>query len=226
MIRGLGRDATTRIVAARGERAFTDTQDLAVRARLDAGALRTLAAGGALASLAGHRRQALWQASGAAPLPGLLAAAPGGDVAATLDAPAETEDLLADYARLGFTLGRHPLSFVRDQLARLRFLTAADIAAAPDRMLARGAGLVTCRQRPGTAKGTLFVTLEDETGLTNVIVRPELFELQRRILLGARLMGVFGQISRQGRVVHLVANRVVDHSALLGELAARSRDFH
>ncbi|MBP7640047.1 MAG: error-prone DNA polymerase, partial [Thauera sp.] len=226
MIRGLGRDAAARIVAARGERAFTDTQDLAARARLDAGELRTLAAGGALASLAGHRRQALWQASGAAPLPGLLAAAPGGDVAATLDAPAETEDLLADYARLGFTLGRHPLAFVRDQLAALRFLTAADITAAPDRMLARSAGLVTCRQRPGTAKGTLFITLEDETGLTNVIVRPELFEQQRRILLGARLMGVFGQIRRQGRVVHLVASRVVDHSPLLGSLAARSRDFH
>lgn len=147
-------------------------------------------------------------------------------MAATLAAPAETEDLLADYARLGFTLGRHPLSFVRDQLARLRFLTAADIALAPDRMLARGAGLVTCRQRPGTAKGTLFVTLEDETGLTNVIVRAELFEQQRRILLGARLLGVFGQISRQGRVVHLVASRVVDHSALLGALEASSRDFH
>ncbi|MDX5410816.1 MAG: error-prone DNA polymerase, partial [Thauera sp.] len=226
MIRGLAHDAAERIAATRRARAFSDVQDLAARARLDAGDLRTLAAGGALATLAGHRRQALWQASGATPLPGLLADAPGGDVAAALEAPAETEDLLADYARLGFTLGRHPLSFVRVQLARLRFLTAADIALAPDRMLARGAGLVTCRQRPGTAKGTLFVTLEDETGLTNVIVRPELFEQQRRILLGARLMGVFGQISRQGRVVHLVANRVVDHSALLGELAARSRDFH
>ena len=226
LIRGLAQDAAARIVAARAERAFADTQELAARARLDAGDLRTLAAGGALATLAGHRRQALWQASGAAPLPGLLADAPGGDVAATLAAPAETEDLLADYARLGFTLGRHPLSFVRDQLARLRFLTAADIALAPDRMLARGAGLVTCRQRPGTAKGTLFVTLEDETGLTNVIVRAELFEQQRRILLGARLLGVFGQISRQGRVVHLVASRVVDHSALLGTLEASSRDFH
>ena len=226
MIRGLARDAGARIAAARDGRAFADTRDLAARARLDAGDLRILAAGGALASLAGHRRQALWQASGAAPLPGLLAEAPGGDVAATLAAPAEAEDLLADYARLGFTLGRHPLSFVRDELVRLRFLTAADIAVAPDRMLARGAGLVTCRQRPGTAKGTLFVTLEDETGLTNVIVRPELFEQQRRILLGARLMGVFGQISRQGAVVHLVASRVVDHSALLGALDARSRDFH
>jgi error-prone DNA polymerase len=226
MIRGLPNDTARRIVVARTEHAFTNAQDLAARARLDTGDLRTLAAAGALTTLAGHRRQALWQASGAAPLPGLLADAPGGDVAATLDAPAEAEDLLADYARLGFTLGRHPLSFVRTQLAGLRFLTAADIAVAPDRMLARGAGLVTCRQRPGTAKGTLFITLEDETGLTNVIVRPELFELQRRILLGARLMGVFGQINRQGRVVHLVANRVVDHSALLGELAARSRDFH
>jgi error-prone DNA polymerase len=226
MIRGLAHDAAARIVAARHTGAFTAAQDLAARARLDAGALRTLAAGGALATLAGHRRQALWQASGAAPLPGLLADAPGGDVAATLDAPAAAEDLLADYARLGFTLGRHPLSFVREQLARLRFLTAADLAVAPDRMLARGAGLVTCRQRPGTAKGTLFLTLEDETGLVNVIVRPELFEQQRRILLGARLMGVFGQISRQGRVVHLVASRVVDHSPLLGSLAARSRDFH
>jgi error-prone DNA polymerase len=226
MIRGLAHDAAARTVAARSAHAFSDAQDLAARARLDAGELRTLAASGALATLAGHRRQALWQASGAAPLPGLLAKAPGGDVAALLDAPAEAEDLLADYARLGFTLGRHPLSFVREQLARLRFLTAADIAVAPDRMLARGAGLVTCRQRPGTAKGTLFVTLEDETGLTNVIVRPELFELQRRILLGARLMGVFGQISRQGQVVHLVASRVVDHSPLLGNLAAHSRDFH
>jgi len=226
LIHGLGQDAAGRIAHARGQRAFAGVPDLALRARLDSGDLRTLAAGGALATLAGHRRQALWQASGAVPLPGLLAMAPGGDTAATLAAPAEAEDLLADYARLGFTLGRHPLCFVRDQLAQLRFITAADIAKAPDRMLARGAGLVTCRQRPGTAKGTLFVTLEDETGLTNVIVRPELFEQQRRILLGARLMGVFGQIRRQDDVVHLVASRVVDHSALLGRLDARSRDFH
>ncbi|MFT3757876.1 error-prone DNA polymerase [Thauera sp.] len=226
MIHGLGQDTALRIAAARRQRAFADTQDLAIRARLDSGALRVLAAGGALATLAGHRRQALWQATGAAPLPGLLATAPGGDAAARLAAPAAAEDLFADYARLGFTLGRHPLSFVRGELARLRFITAADIAAAPDRMLARGAGLVTCRQRPGTAKGTLFITLEDETGLTNVIVRPELLERQRRPLLGAHLLGVYGQISRQGQVVHLIANRVVDHSGLLQGLAAKSRDFH
>ena len=193
---------------------------------VDAGTLRVLATAAALATLAGHRRQALWQAAGARPLPGLLASAPAGDVAATLAAPAASEELLADYAHLGFTLGRHPLSFARDALTKLRFITATDIANAPDRMLARGAGIVTCRQRPSTAKGTLFITLEDETGLTNVIVHAELFEHQRRILLGAQLMGVFGQISRQGGVVHLIASRVVDHSGLLGALATHSRDFH
>ncbi len=226
MVRGLGHDAGARIVAARCQHAFKDTADLAARAQVDAGTLRVLATAAALATLAGHRRQALWQAAGARPLPGLLAGAPAGDVAATLAAPAASEDLLTDYARLGFTLGRHPLSFVRDALAKLRFITATDIANAPDRMLARSAGIVTCRQRPSTAKGTLFITLEDETGLTNVIVRPELFEQQRRILLGAQLMGVFGQISRQGRVVHLIASRVVDHSGLLGALTTQSRDFH
>lgn len=226
MVRGLGQDAAVRIIAARSQHAFKNSADLAARAQVDAGTLRVLAAAGALVTLAGHRRQALWQAAGARPLSGLLASAPAGDVAVTLAAPAASEDLLADYARLGFTLGRHPLSFVRDALARLRFITATDIANAPDRMLARGAGIVTCRQRPSTAKGTLFITLEDETGLTNVIIRAELFEQQRRILLGAQLMGVFGQISRQGRVVHLIASRVVDHSGLLGALTTQSRDFH
>lgn len=205
---------------------FATVEELATLAALDAAALRVLATAGALASIAGHRRQALWQAAGGTPLPGLLASAPGADVPATLAAPSEGENLRADYARLGFTLGRHPLALIRGELATLRFLSATDIAAAPDRMLARSAGLVTCRQRPGTAKGTMFITLEDETGLINVIVRPELLARQRRILLGARLLGIYGQISRQGSVVHLQASRAVDHSALLGALDARSRDFH
>ena len=226
LIHGLARGAGERIVAARQAGTFADVAELARRAALDAGTLRTLASGGALAGLAGHRRQSLWQAAGAVPLPGLLAHAPGGDVSATLVAPQASEEVVADYAHLGFTLGPHPLAFLRSTLAGLRFVTAAQIAAAPDRMLVRAAGLVTCRQRPGTARGTLFLTLEDETGMSNIIVRPELFERQRAILLHARLLGVFGQVSRQGQVVHLVASRVVDHSGLLGALEARSRDFH
>ena len=225
LVKGFTREAAGRIVAARARHPFADVDDLALRAQLLAGELKLLASAGALEALAGHRRQALWQAAGGQPAAGVLRGAPILEAATPLAAPSEAQELLADYARLGFTLGRHPLALLRTELAARRFLTAADILLCADRQLARAAGLVTCRQRPGTAKGTLFVTLEDETGLINVIVRPELIERQRRELLGARLLGVYGQISREGKVVHLLANRVVDHSALLGALATRSRDF-
>ncbi|HRP94700.1 MAG TPA: error-prone DNA polymerase, partial [Rhodocyclaceae bacterium] len=225
LVKGIGQAVAERIVAARAVRTFASVDDLAACARLDAAELKKLAAAGALAGLAGHRRQALWQAAGSAPDPGMLHGAPIRETAAQLVRPTESEELLADYARLGFTLGRHPLALLRARLAAMRFVTAAEVAAGADRQLARAAGIVTCRQRPGTAKGVLFITLEDETGLINIIVRPELVERQRRELLGARLLGVYGQISRQGRVVHLQAGRVIDHSALLGALDARSRDF-
>jgi DNA polymerase III alpha subunit len=226
MVKGFNREAAERIVAARAERPFVSVDDLARRAGLDAAELKLLANAGALERIAGHRRQALWQAAGGQPAHGVLREAPIAETAAKLEAPTEAQELLADYAKLGFTLGRHPLALLRARLAAMRFVTAAEVAACADRQLARIAGIVTCRQRPGTAKGTMFVTVEDETGLANVIVRPELIERQRREVLGARLLGVFGQISRQGKVVHLLANRVVDHSALLGTLDARSRNFH
>ncbi|HNQ76999.1 MAG TPA: error-prone DNA polymerase, partial [Pseudothauera hydrothermalis] len=215
-----------RIVAARQARPFADVADLAERAALDAAELRILASAGALAELAGHRRQALWQAAGAVALPGVLRGAPRNEAPLALPAASEAQEIVADYARLGFTLRSHPLALLRKRLAAMRFLSAQQIFACQNRQIARAAGLVTCRQRPGTAQGTLFVTLEDETGLINVIVRPQLLQTQRRELLGARLLGVYGQISRQGKVVHLVAGRVVDHSALLGPLQAHSRDFH
>jgi error-prone DNA polymerase len=225
MIKGLRHDTAARIVTARADAPYTSVEDLALRAHLEAGELKRLAAAGALATLAGHRRQALWQAAGSLPAPGVLRGAPTQESLPALLPPDEAEELIADYARLGFTLGSHPLAMLRDTLAGMRFITATAIAACPDRKLARAAGIVTCRQRPGTAKGVMFVTLEDETGLINVIVRPELLERQRRELIGARLLGVYGQISRVGKVVHLQASRVVDHSALLGALDARSRDF-
>ncbi|MBA4742020.1 MAG: error-prone DNA polymerase [Azoarcus sp.] len=225
-VRGLAREAAARIVVARRERAFASVDDLAARATLDAATLRRLAAAGALVSLAGHRRQALWQAAAGRAPDGVLAGAPVHERPAELAAPSEAADLLADYAKLGFTLGRHPLALLRARLEGERFDPAARIMDCADRQIARAAGLVTCRQRPGTAKGTMFITLEDETGLVNVIVHAELLERQRRELLGARLLGVFGQIRREGRVVHLIAGRVVDRSELLGALDARSRDFH
>jgi error-prone DNA polymerase len=226
LIRGFNSEAATRIITARQTRPFESVADLARRAALSTTELQVLAAAGALHSLAGHRRQACWAAAGSEAAPGLLREAPIPDPMPSLPSPGETQEVIADYARLGFSLGRHPLSFLRGLLREERFLSAAEIAACPDRKLARAAGIVTCRQRPGTAKGTLFVTLEDETGWVNVIIRPELLEAERRILLGARLLGVYGQITRQGCVVHLHAKRVVDRSAQLGRLAARSRDFH
>lgn len=226
LIRGFTPEAATRIHRARQQRRFESVADLARRAALGTTELQMLATAGALGSLAGHRRRACWAAAGSEAAPGLLRDAPIPDPMPFLPPPGETQEVIADYARLGFSLGRHPLSFLRGLLREERFLSAAEIAACPDRKLARAAGIVTCRQRPGTAKGTLFVTLEDETGWVNVVIRPELLEAERRILLGARLLGVYGQITRQGSVVHLHAKRVVDRSAQLGRLAPRSRDFH
>jgi error-prone DNA polymerase len=133
---------------------------------------------------------------------------------------------VADYASLGLTLGRHPLALLRHRLSRLGLIDAEKMHGLPHGSTARVAGLVTCRQRPDTASGVVFVTLEDETGNINVVVWNRLVERQRRELLGARLLGVQGSIERDGEVVHLVARRLVDYSALLGPLETASRDFH
>jgi error-prone DNA polymerase len=224
-IRVLATEAAERIAQARRAAPVRDVADLATRAGLSRCDLDCLAAGDALASLAGHRRHAAWQAAGAATRDDLLAGCSLPEPSVRLAAPSEGENLVADYRHLGLTLGRHPLALLRPQLARRRLLTAAAIGAAPDRQLARAAGIVTCRQRPGTANGIVFVTLEDETGWINVVVHGRLVERQRRELLAARLLAVYGQVQRQGDVVHLVAKRLVDCTPLLGRLATASRDF-
>ncbi|HET7198493.1 MAG TPA: OB-fold nucleic acid binding domain-containing protein, partial [Burkholderiales bacterium] len=149
-----------------------------------------------------------------------------GEPAVELAPPREGEDITADYASLGLTLGRHPLALLREHFRALQTVTSEELRALPHGAAASVAGLVTCRQRPDTASGVIFVTLEDETGCANVVVWSSLVERQRRELLGARLLGVRGTVERDGEVVHLVARRLADHSALLGPLAAASRDFH
>jgi len=192
--------------------------------RLNRKDLRALAAAGALRSIAGHRRTAHWAAAGASRRPPLDR--PPVETLPALPAPSEGQDIIADYASLGLTLGRHPLSLLRERLRRLRLGDSKSIQALPHGAAARTAGLVTCRQRPDTASGVIFVTLEDEHGNVNVVVWSSLVERQRRELLGARLLGVHGTIERDGDVVHLVAKRLVDHSELLGPLETESRDFH
>jgi len=217
MVSGLSEKEGKRIAAGKPYRSVGEL-------KLDRKNLRCLAAAGALQSLAGHRRLAHWSAAGAerrAPLD-----APAPEPLPALVAPGEGEEIVADYASLGLTLGRHPLALLRTRLQQSRFMDSRKLQLLPHGSTARVAGLVTCRQRPDTASGVVFVTLEDESGCMNVVVWHRLVESQRAELLGARLLGVHGVVERDGDVVHLVARRLVDHSALLGPLAAPSRDFH
>jgi error-prone DNA polymerase len=226
MVKGLSQAGAERIVAARREQPFAGVDDLARRARLDARDLKRLAAAGAFKALAPHRRRAYWDVAGVEVPTPLLREAPVIEPTPVLSPPTEGEDLVADYASLGLTLGRHPLALLRGRLERMRLATAEEIRRLPHGRFARACGIVTGRQRPDTAAGVVFVTLEDETGYVNVVVWRDLGERQRRELLGARLMAVHGVIEREGEVVHLVARRLVDESALLGRLVTRSRDFH
>jgi error-prone DNA polymerase len=246
-ISGLPAAAATRIAALREDflrgavdracyverknRPFSDVADLAARAGLNRRELDLLADADALRSLAGHRRQAAWQttAVGSVTKPrqgdlfdGLLPA----ETPVELPAPTLGENLVADYRRLGHSLRPHPLTLLREHLVARRFLRAADLAIAGDRALVRAAGIVVGRQRPGTATGIVFVTLEDESGLVNVVVQPHLVERQRQELLASRLLGVYGQLQVEGLVVHLLAKRLVDLSPWLGRLETFSRDFH
>jgi error-prone DNA polymerase len=226
MVRGFPEAAAKRVAEARREQAFESVDDLARRAALDRRELKCLAAAGALAPLAGNRREAHWSVAGADTSRHILAGTPVTEDRPILAPPTEGETLLADYASTGLTLGRHPLALLRRRLSRMRFSTAEDLKRLSGGATARAAGIVTGRQRPGTASGTVFVTLEDETGCVNVIVWPRLVEAQRRELLGAKLMGVEGTLEREGEVMHLVAKRLVDHSDLIGSLQIDSRDFH
>jgi error-prone DNA polymerase len=228
-IAGLSHSGALRLVETRRLRPFATVADLATRAQLSRTDLDALAAANAFATLAGHRRKAAWAAAGASVTAiqlDLLENLSPPEIVPELHTPSEGENLIADYASTGLTLGRHPLALLRPMLAAQRFVSSAELQAAANRQMIRAAGIVTCRQRPGTASGVVFVTLEDETGLSNIVIHPQLIEKQRRELLGARLLGVFGQAQREGEVVHLIAKRLVDLTSLLGRLPTASRDFH
>jgi error-prone DNA polymerase len=225
LVKGLKAHAAERVVAARRERPFTSTEDLARRAQLDRADLSALAAADALAGIAGHRRAALWETLAVDEATRLaLAAVPV--PAPQLVPPTEGDDIVGDYATLGLTLRRHPLALLRDRLKKRGLRDAAEVAAARHGQFVRTAGIVTCRQRPATASGVIFVTLEDETGHVNLVVWNDLAERQRRELLGARLLEVAGVIQKEGLVVHVLARRLGDLTPLLGRLATASHDFH
>ena len=226
MVKGLTEAGALRIVAARRARPFASVADLARRAKLDRRDLTALADADALAALSGHRHGAVWEVAGVERLPEILVGATFEEKSAVLPEPTEGQDIVADYRRLGLTLRRHPLALLRGQLRAKRMMTSENIARTPHGKVARVAGIVIGRQRPDTKSGVVFVTLEDETGAINVIVWRDVGDRQRRELLGSRLMGVYGKVEREGDVVHVIAARLVDMTALLGSLPTRSRDFH
>ncbi|MDQ5887996.1 MAG: error-prone polymerase [Pseudomonadota bacterium] len=225
MINGLGLEAGERVAGCRPAEGYQSTEDLQQRSQLSARDLGVLAKANALTSLAGNRRQAWWQVRGLDAGVGLTAGAVSLDATPDLPALSTGEAVKADYASLGLTLGPHPISLLRSRLAARRLLSAREIQQMPNGRPARCAGIVVTRQRPATASGVVFVTLEDETGNTNVIIWSDLVEQQRCELLSAQLLGVYGVVQRQGQVVHLLAKRLVDLTEWLGELDTQSRDF-
>jgi error-prone DNA polymerase len=225
LAKGLKKQSAERVVAARRERPFESIEDLARRASLDRGDLSALAAADALASLAGHRRAALWETL-AVDEPTRLALPSARAGESPLAAPTEGEEIVGDYASLGLTLRRHPLALLRARLKKRGIRDAAEVAASRDGEMVRAAGIVTCRQRPATASGVIFVTLEDESGYVNLVVWNDLAERQRRELLGARLLEVWGEVQKHGRVVHILARRLADLTPYLGRLSTASHDFH
>ena len=226
MVKGLSQAGGERIATARRIAPFASVEDVAQRAALERHDLRVLAAANAFADFAGNRREACWAVAGIETHANILQHAPVNETLALFPAPSEAQDLVADYRSLGLTLGRHPLALLRARLTRERLSSAANVLALPHGRIARAAGLVIGRQRPDTASGVVFVTLEDETGCVNVVVWRDVAERQRLELLGSRLMAVHGVLEREGEVVHLIARKLVDHSAWLGKLNTRSRDFH
>ncbi len=227
LVKGLGEEAARRLVAARAvQGGFTGVQELAERARLDRRELGCLAAAGALVGLAGHRHRAAWQVAGVeSPLP-LLPEIRIAEATPLLRAPREGQDIVADYAHTGLTLRRHPVELLRARLTARGVLSSAQLRERPNGAQVRTAGLVITRQRPGTASGVTFVTLEDESGYVNLIVWERIAERQRQALIASRLMGVVGELQLEGEVMHVIVQRIVDLSRWLGELVAPSRDFH
>lgn len=224
-VAGLSEAVGNAIMAARTQRAFADVRDLCLRARLDEKARNALAEAGALQSLAGHRHAARWAVAGIERQRPLLPGSPDED-AILLPAPMAGEDVTADYRMTGLTLGEHPLSLLRERLRRQRVIDSRQLRGLPHGRGAFAAGIVTQRQRPATAKGTIFVTLEDEHGMVNVVVWSHVALRDRKALLGARLMAVRGRWEQVDGVEHLIARRLEDFSHLLGEIQPGSRDFH
>jgi error-prone DNA polymerase len=236
VVRGLSQNDAAKIILARANQAFESADDMWRRSGVPTASLVKLAEADAfLPSLKLERRQALWDIKALRDEPLELWAAAAEREARTvsemqepdvsLKSMTEGREVVEDYSHTGLTLRAHPLSFLRNDLKAKRIVTCAEAMAERDGKWLWTAGLVLVRQRPGSAKGVMFLTLEDETGIVNAVVWPSLFERQRRVLMTASMMGIHGKIQKEGEVVHLVAQKLFDFSSDLRNLGDRNGEF-
>lgn len=232
LVKGLSERAARRLLDVRQQGPFRHIADLRKRAQLERDDMEALAASDALSQLSGHRNQSQWQIMALEPDRPLLQPEEQHRYVTALDdqvqlaAPSVAENVLADYASTGLTLREHPLALLRQHAPFSRCRRQSELAALGNNRFVRIAGLVTCRQRPGTASGVVFLTLEDETGNHNVIVWPAIQETCRQALMTAQLLVVKGTLECRDGVMHVIAGHLEDHSAALARLKVKSRDFH
>jgi error-prone DNA polymerase len=235
MVRGLATAHAAAVVGARADRPFASVDDLWRRVGVPAALVKFAKADAFRPSLGLARREALWTIKALRDEPLPLFAAASAREAYTL---AEVEEpsvslrpmtaggeVVQDYRHAGLSLREHPVAFLRADLAARRIVSCAEASKSRDGCWLETAGIVLVRQMPGSANGVLFVTLEDETGVTNLIIWPKLYARQRRVVLAARMLGVRGRVQREGAVVHLIANRLSDLSAELAGVGEREAAF-
>ena len=226
LVKGLAVEAAVAICKARAEGPFSTLQQVVERSGLNRRDLSALASAGAFDSLSGHRHRARWDVAGTETPTPLFQSMETYEPQPMLSRPSEAQDIIADYQSVGLTLRRHPLCLLRTRLDRYDYRTAESLTGLKTGVALNVAGIVTTRQRPGTASGVTFVTMEDETGYVNLIVWKRIADEFRKELLNSRLLGVQGELQRDGKVIHVIAERLFDHSDMLGDLQAKSRDFH
>jgi error-prone DNA polymerase len=238
MVKGLANAHAGKLVATRGERPFASVDDVWRRAGVPAAALAQIAeADGFRPSLKQSRREALWALKGLhdEPLALFAAAAAREAEEAVVAEQVEPEmalrpmtggrEVVEDYVHMGLSLRAHPVSFLRKEFHRRKIITCAQAMQAKDGKWLETAGIVLVRQKPGSAKGVMFITIEDETGVANLVIWPNLYEKQRRVILSAGMMAVYGRVQREGEVVHLIAHRLTDLSSELAGVGDRDAAF-
>jgi error-prone DNA polymerase len=236
MVTGLKEADAARIVMARADEPFVSIEELWRRAGVGVGSLNRLAEADAFhGAMRLRRREALWAIKALRdeqlPLFAAADARENGFVEEIVEQPvalrpmSEGREVVEDYGHVGLTLRQHPVSFLRDDLLRQKMMPCSALETTRDGRYIWLAGLVLVRQRPGSAKGVMFITIEDESGIANLILWPSMFEQNRRIVMGARMLGLYGQVQREGDVVHVIVKKLIDLSSLLGSLGQRGEAF-